>query len=159
MTHPPHQILRLGPDHIAEMRALNAVFAAAFEDPDSYTAAPPSDAELRQRLSQPSVIALVAVLDETVVGGLVAYEIEKLEQARREIYIYDLATAAPARRRGIATALVRHLQQIATDRAATALYVQTEPDDTAAIALYAGLGSRLDVLHFDLDLNTKGPTG
>jgi aminoglycoside 3-N-acetyltransferase I len=40
------------------------------------------------------VIALVALSNGEVVGGLVAYELDELEQARREIYIYDLVVAA-----------------------------------------------------------------
>lgn len=155
MTHPNHEILRLGPDHIAQMRQLNAIFAEAFEDPESYSAAPPDDTDLGARLALPHIIVLAACRSNHVTGGLVAYELEKLEQARREIYIFDLATAAADRRQGIATALIAHLAEIAQARGATALYVQTEPEDTAAIALYAGLGDRTDVLHFDLHL-TKG---
>ena len=48
-----------------------------------------------------------------MVGGLVAYELEKLEQARSEIYLYDLAVDADQRRKGIATALIRRLRAIA----------------------------------------------
>jgi aminoglycoside 3-N-acetyltransferase I len=38
------------------------------------------------------------------VGGLIAYELEKFERARSELYIYDLAVAEDHRRRGVATA-------------------------------------------------------
>jgi len=33
------------------------------------------------------------MMEKTVVGGLAAYVLEKFEQQRREIYIYDLAVS------------------------------------------------------------------
>ena len=95
-------------------------------------------------------IALAAVVDETVVGGLAAYELRKFEQDRTEIYIYDLAVAAGHRRKGIATALIRELQLMATEREAYVIFVQADQSDPPAIALYSKLGRREDVLHFDL---------
>jgi aminoglycoside 3-N-acetyltransferase I len=49
-------------------------------------------------LAKPHVIPLVAVEGGAVIGALVAYELEKLEQARSEIYIYDLAVDESYRR-------------------------------------------------------------
>jgi hypothetical protein len=44
------------------------------------------------------VLTLAALDGDVIVGGLVAYELETLEQARSEIYIYDLAVAEAHRR-------------------------------------------------------------
>lgn len=70
---------------------MNALVAEAFDDHDSYAAEPPSDTYLADLLATEHVLALAALLDGEVIGGLVAYELDKLERARREIYIYDLA--------------------------------------------------------------------
>src|SRR5262249_41736049 len=96
------------------------------------------------------VIALVALVDGAVVGGLVPYELPKFEQARREIYIYDLAVAEAHWPRGIATALIRHLQEIASQRGAWVIFVKADYGDDPAIALYSKLGRREEVLHFDI---------
>lgn len=85
-----------------------------------------------------------------VVGGIAAYELQKFEQERSEIYIYDLAVAAAHRRRGIATALIDELKLIAAARGAWVIFVQADLVDEPAIALYAKLGVREDVLHFDI---------
>lgn len=143
-------VRRLAGNDIAAMRALNAVFASAFDDRAGYAAAPPSDAYLAELLSRPQVVVLVAQDGSAVTGGLVAYELDKFERARREIYIYDLAVDAAWRRRGIATGLIRALQAIAADRGAWVIHVQADPGDAAAIALYSRLGVREDVLHFDI---------
>jgi aminoglycoside 3-N-acetyltransferase I len=101
-------------------------------------------------LAKEHVIALVALAAGQVVGGLVAYELDKFERARREVYIYDLAVAKGHRRRGIATGLIEHLRDIAAQRDAWVVYVQADRDDAAAIALYGKVGVREDVLHFDI---------
>lgn len=143
-------IQTLGPDDLPRMRALNALFADVFEDPQSYADAPPDDAYLRRALAQPHVIALVAVADDQVVGGLVAYELPKLEQRRSEVYLYDLAVRAAHRRQGVATALIQRLCRLARERGVWVVFVQADWGDDPAIALYEKLGVREEVLHFDL---------
>lgn len=142
---------RLAPGDVAHFRALNAMFGKAFDDAESYAGEPPSDAYLETLLAKDHVIPLVAIADGQVIGGLVAYELDKFEQARSEVYIYDLAVDEQFRRRGVATALVRHLGEIAASRGAWVIYVQADYGDEPAIALYTKLGRREDVMHFDID--------
>jgi aminoglycoside 3-N-acetyltransferase I len=135
---------------VAPLRALNAVFGEAFGELDTYGAEPPTDAYLYALLEKEHVIALVALVDGEVVGGLVAYELDKFERARREIYIYDLAVAERHRRQGVATALIERLREVADERGAWVVYVQADYGDEPAIALYDRLGTREEVLHFDI---------
>jgi len=148
--HAPAQIRHLTAADVDLLRRLNAVFAAAFDDERSYAGAPPDDAYCRQVLSRDHVIVLVALEDANVVGGLVAYELCKLERARSEVYIYDLAVAESHRRQGIATRLLERLRAIAHERDAWVVFVQADHGDEPAIALYEKLGLREEVLHFDL---------
>ena len=144
------EISRLGPGDVARMRALNGLFGEAFGEPETYGAAPPGDAYLQDLLGKDHVIVLTASVGGALAGGLVAYELDKFEQARREVYIYDLAVAEPYRRRGVATALIRRLAAIAKARGAWAVFVQADYGDEPAIALYEKLGVREEVLHFDV---------
>jgi len=150
--HVESQIHRLGHDDVGLLRQLNAVFAVAFGDALTYAGVPPDDAYCQRTLGKDDVIALVALKDTTVVGGLVAYELDKLERARREIYIYDLAVAESHRRQGIATQLIERLRAIAHERGAWVVFVQADHGDEPAIALYEKLGVREEVLHFDLSV-------
>ena len=93
-----------------------------------------------------------------MVGGIAAYELKKFEQRRSEIYIYDLAVAATHRRQGIATALINELREIAATRGAFVIFVQADRGDAPAIALYSKLGTREDVLHFDITVPVRGAT-
>ena len=72
----------------------------------------------------------------------VAYELDKFEKARREVYIYDLAVRAAHRRQGIATGLIARLGEIPARRSAWVIYVQADYGDDPAIALYEKLGVR-----------------
>jgi aminoglycoside 3-N-acetyltransferase I len=144
-------VQRLTPEDVDQARALNELFGHAFGDRETYSAAPPSADYLQSFLSKDHIIVLAAFVEDDIVGGLVAYELQKLERERSEIYIYDLAVAEPHRRQGIATALIDHLREIARQRGAWVIYVQADYGDDPAIALYTKLGTREDVMHFDID--------
>ena len=156
---PAAAVRRLGAGEVAAMRAANALFAAVFDDPASYASRPPGDAYLADLLADPRFIALVAAQGERIVGALAAYELRKFEQERSEIYIYDLAVSADWRRRGVATALIEALRPIAVAAGAWVIYVQADPGDDPAIALYTKIGAREDVLHFDIAVRGPATSG
>jgi aminoglycoside 3-N-acetyltransferase I len=156
MATPSVTLRRLGPADIAPARALNAMFGTAFGDPETYGGAPPDGAYLEGLLGREHIVVLVALAGEAVVGGLVAYELDKLERARREVYLYDLAVAQEHRRQGIATALIGRLRTIAAERGAWAVFVQADHGDDPAIALYESLGTREEVLHYDIAVEPAG---
>ena len=135
---------------VALMEAMMTLFGEVFDEADAYTRIRPSDDYLRRLLGSPHFIALAALRDEAVVGGLAAYELQKFEQERSEIYIYDLAVATKHRRQGIARALIEELKTVASQRRAYVIFVQADPSDGPAIALYTKLGAREDVIHFDI---------
>ncbi len=145
---------RLGAADLALMNRLLRLFGEAFEDPDTYQGAIPSNAYLLGRLRDETFFA-VAALDQsgTMIGGLAAYELKKFEQERSEVYIYDLAVDARHRRKGVATALIRQLGEAARKRGAWIMFVQadTGEEDEAANALYRKLATEMIVAnHYDI---------
>jgi aminoglycoside 3-N-acetyltransferase I len=153
---PARIVIRLGEDDIERFRELNVVFGEAFADPGTYGGEPPADEYLRRLLAKEHVIALVALVENAVVGGLVAYVLDKFERARREIYIYDLAVAQAHRRQGIASSLIEYLRESAATLGAWVIYVQADYGDEPAVALYTRLGVREDVMHFDIPVIGPG---
>lgn len=145
-------IHHLTPDDVPLMEALSTTFGEAFGDVDTYAGSRPSADYLRRLLDGDSFIALATLKNGNVVGGIAAYQLQKFEQERREIYIYDLAVSAAYRREGIATSLIEELKKVAVVRGAHVIFVQANTGDEAepAIALYTKLGVREDVLHFDI---------
>ena len=146
----PFTVRRLTPDDVVLMEATLKMFGEAFAEVETYTKAQPSAAYMKRLLGSDTFIALVAMKNGEAVAGIAAYELRKFEQERSEIYIYDLAVAAPHRREGIATALILELKKIAAERGAYVMFVQADKGDAPAIALYSKLGLREDVLHFDI---------
>lgn len=144
------KVCALGPGDVPRMEALLTVFGEAFEDMETYTEERPGATYLQRLLGNEHFIALAALKDDEVVGGLAAYVLQKFERKRSEIYIYDLAVAAAYRREGIATALIQELKELATTRGAYVIFIQADHGDDPAIALYSKLGIREDVLHFDI---------
>jgi aminoglycoside 3-N-acetyltransferase I len=140
----------LGAHDIAAFRAMLALFGEAFEDRETYVGAQPDDAYLRRLLSSETFIAIAAHSGSAIVGGLAGYVLPKFEQARSELYIYDLAVDAAHRRQGCATALIEELKRVALQRGIYVIFVQADHGDDAAVALYTKLGIREDVMHFDI---------
>lgn len=151
----PVTIRQITTSDLPLMESLTTMFGTAFNEVETYTGNRPSANYLRQLLGSETFIALAALKGRQVVGGVAAYELRKFEQERSEIYIYDLAVAPGHRREGIATALISKLKALALERGAHVIFVQadTGAEDEAAIALYTKLGTREDVLHFDLPLD------
>jgi aminoglycoside 3-N-acetyltransferase I len=145
----------LTPADLPRLRELNVLFGDAFHEPETYCSDPPSDGYVGELLADPRVIVLVALAGAGVVGGLVAYELRKFERERSEIYIYDLAVAEAFRRRGIASALLEQLSQIAAERGIRSVFVQADYVDAPAIALYEKFGVREEVLHFDIETRKR----
>ena len=143
-------VKQLSVSDVELLKQLLGVFGEAFEDVGTYQNAVPGDDYLRALLQRPHFIVLVAMSGDEVIGGLAAYQLDKFEQDRREIYIYDLAVSEQHRRRRVATSLIVELKRLARERGVYVIYVQADKGDEAAIRLYESLGTREDVYHFDI---------
>lgn len=147
----PGALIRvLQPDDGAALRAMLGMFGESFEDRATYALKQPGDAYLERLLSSEAFIAVAAFSGSSVIGGLVGYVLPKFEQERSEFYIYDLAVDEGHRRRGVATAMIAELRRAAAQRGVYVIFVQADYGDDAAVALYTKLGSREDVMHFDI---------
>jgi aminoglycoside 3-N-acetyltransferase I len=143
-------LIILRPTDVPLMRGMLSTFAEAFEEPETYLGNAPSDTYLGDLLRKVHFIAICATTGGAVIGGLVAYQLDKFEQNRREIYIYDLAVDVQFRRRGVATAMISSLQEEADRRDAYVIFVQADLVDAPAIALYKKLGTKETAHHFNI---------
>jgi aminoglycoside 3-N-acetyltransferase I len=150
MPSDPFSVRILGAGDVALMRAMLDMFGEAFHDVPTYSGSQPGTTYLEHLLGSDMFIALAALQGTEVVGGIAAYVLQKFEQERAEIYIYDLAVSEAHRREGIAASLIAELQTVARSRGAYVIFVQADYGDDPAIALYTKAGTREDVLHFDI---------
>jgi aminoglycoside 3-N-acetyltransferase I len=140
---------RVGPGEAGTMAAANRLFNEVFGE-EGYQGPEPGEDHLSRLLEDEKFIALVARIDGQMVGALAGYELVKYEAERSEIYIYDLAVLEQFRRRGVATALIEAIKPIARAKGAWMIFVQADPPDGPAVALYEKLGTREEVYHFDI---------
>jgi aminoglycoside 3-N-acetyltransferase I len=152
LTPVRYSYRRLTCADVSLLKDLLRVFGEAFDEIDTYQRSAPSDDYLSRLLTKQHFIAVVAMNGSEVVGGLAAYELEKFEQDRREIYIYDLAVIEKHRRRGVATRLIGELRKIASEQNVYVIFVQADTEDGPAIALYESLGTKETAYHFDIDV-------
>jgi aminoglycoside 3-N-acetyltransferase I len=145
-------VSRLGSDDVKSMQAANRLFADVFGE-EGYQGRPAGPDHLRKLLADDKFIALVAHVDGELAGAIAAYELVKFEAERSEIYIYDLAVFERFRRQGIATALIEEVKAIGRLKGAWVIFVQADPPDAPAEALYDKLGAREEVLHFDISVS------
>jgi aminoglycoside 3-N-acetyltransferase I len=132
------------------LRDMLYLLGRVFDDPRSYVDRQPDEAYLARLLARDTFVAVAACANGRVVGGIAGYVLPKFEQERSELYIYDLGVDPAHRRRGIATAMIECLRHYAARRGIHVIYVQADAGDDPAIALYTRLGTREDVLHFDI---------
>lgn len=98
----------------------------AFDDPGSYQSRPPSDEYLRKLLGRDTFYTVVAKHGGRVIAGLSAYQLDKFEQERSEVYIYDLAVQENFRRKGVARILIQPLIALTRDLGTWVVFVQAD---------------------------------
>src|SRR3546814_3172320 len=67
----------LGRDDVAPMRSMLAMFGEAFDEGRAYSDRPPGAAWLQRLLGSDAFIAIAAMKDDEMVGGIAAYRSEE----------------------------------------------------------------------------------
>ncbi len=97
--------------------------------------------------------AIGAMCDDTLVGGLVAYELPLLK-GTKEMYLYDIAVLPSHQQQGIGTLLIDALKDEARRRGVSTIFVEAEAEDVGAVAFYRSLlGEEITVHHFNIPVD------
>ncbi len=148
MPSAPRKLRRLSGADLPAMRGLLALYAEAFEMPAEYLDKQPDDDWLGHLLQRPDFISLIAEREDgQIIGGLSAYLLQKFEQPRQEIFIYDLAVAEAWRRRGVASQMLGWMCREADRLGAWVIIIEAEKGDEPAIQLYRKMASSEEMAH------------
>jgi len=132
---------------VAQLRELVSVFTLAFE-----TEYKVSDEYLNTMLEGSTTLILGAVVDEKIVGGLVAMEILPIHGSK-EFYIYDIAVHPAHQQKGIGRKLIEHLKVEAKSRGIQTIFVEAESEDIGAVEFYLAIGGEeVMVNHFNFNI-------
>ncbi len=93
------------------------------------------------------------------IGFVTGVEVAHPDKAT-ELLVYEIAVAESDRRRGVATALLGALTEVARAAATRGVWVVTEPDNDAACATYRSIGARpVPAVTFDWDVAWRPSSG
>ena len=126
------QVRRLRPGDEGEL----AKMADAFDDPLDPEATAAFLDDGRHHL-------LVGYLDDSPVGFITATELLHPDKPRSELFLNELSVLEPARRRGVARALVAALWDLSDELGCRGFYVLAEDGDEPAMATYAATGGKI----------------
>lgn len=90
---------------------------------------------------------LVAFDGELPVGFVLAHELPRRHGDASQLFVYEVDVAETHRRRGIASALLEQLAELARGRGIRSGFVLTEPDNGPANALYRMAGGATEAVN------------
>ena len=93
-------------------------------------------------LSDERTIFLVAFEHDRPIGFALAHELPRRHGDPTNLFVYELGVDPEWRRRGIATALMNELAELARTRGIRETFLITEESNQAAMAFYESLGAR-----------------
>jgi ribosomal protein S18 acetylase RimI-like enzyme len=100
--------------------------------------------QARLFLSNPDNVLLVAFVDGKEVGFVTAYRLQRFDNLKAEVLIYEIGVDEAFRRRGIASALIAEIKKWAAYVGANEAWVLTEEDNEIAHSLYQKTGGVKD---------------
>jgi len=139
------EIKHLTKQDLSEFTSLIHLFNTVFEEESKIGSA----ANLLNLLHNKSFIALVAIAENKVVGGLTAYELPMYYSNHSEIFLYDLAVNPKYQRMGIGKALLQHLKEYCVGHGIKEFFVMAHEEDEDAIEFYHATGGKAEnVINF-----------
>lgn len=106
----------------------------------------PREKYLSRMLGKKSFHAYIAMVQEQVVGGLTAYEMDMFDAEESEMFLFEIGVNKEYRQQGIATALIEALKQTCHEKHIRIIFVATSLDNKAAKQLYAATGGNLEII-------------
>lgn len=98
-------------------------------------------------LADSRTLMLVAFDGDRPVGFVLAHELPRRHGDPAKLFVYEVDVAESHRRRGIATALLERLAELARARGIRTGFVLTEPDNGPANSLYRDLGAATEAVN------------
>jgi ribosomal protein S18 acetylase RimI-like enzyme len=97
-------------------------------------------------LADPRTVMLVAFEGGEPVGFVLAHELPRRHGDQSSLFVYEIDVAPSHRRRGIASALLERLAELARERGIRSGFVLTEETNKPANALYERSGGTVEGL-------------
>ena len=147
------EIKQLTKEDLSTFVSLINLFNLVFEEENPIIG---SEGNSQQLLDNNRFIAIVAFVEDKVVGGLTAYELPMYYSDSSEIFLYDLAVKAEYQRMGIGKGLLQSLKGHCIKNGIKEFFVMAHEEDEHAIEFYRATGGKSErVVNFLYSTNEK----
>lgn len=99
---------------------------------------------LAKFLGNASNFLVVAEVDGAIIGYVLAYQIDRVDQDAASMFIYDIEVEDGHRRGGAGAALISHIRRMADERRMLETFVFTNRSNKEAVAFYESTGGRME---------------
>jgi len=134
----PIEIRQLTKEDLPTFNSLINLFNMVFEEESNIG----SETNLLRLLNNNHFIAIVALAENEVAGGLTAYELPMYYSDSSEIFLYDLAVKPEYQRMGIGKKLIQSLKEYCIKNGIKEFFVMAHEEDEHAIEFYHSTGGR-----------------
>jgi len=132
------EIKQLGKENLSIFKLLIDLFNMVFEEESMVG----ENGNLLKLLGSHSFIAIAAVSENEVVGGLTAYELPMVYSKSSEIFLYDLAVKPEYQRMGIGKRLIQSLKEYCVKNGIKEFFVLAHEEDKHAVEFYRAIGGK-----------------
>ena len=147
------EIKHLTKEDLSQFTALIKLFNVVFEEENPTTG---SEANSLRLLDNERFIAIVALSENEIVGGLTAYELPMYYSDSSEIFLYDMAVKPEYQRMGIGKGLIQSLKEHCIKNGIQDFFVMAHEEDEHAIEFYRTTGGRAEkVVNFVYEVETQ----
>lgn len=127
------EILRLRPNELDKFQGLISVFEIAFEMKNFRR---PGNLHLQKILAKDGFIAIVALQNNNVIGGLTIYMLDQYYSEKPLAYVYDVAVLPEYQRKGVGKKLIKFTNEFCKQMDFYEVFVQAEKEDGYVIDFY-----------------------
>ena len=136
-------VKRLLPNETDEFLQLIKLFSSGDNQVNNHLY--PSELYLDFFLQNPKNYVLVATIDNIIVGGLTAYEIEMYKNETSEMFLFEIDVDENYRQRRVGTLLIQELKDVCNQQNIKQIFVITSRDNASALKLYNTTGGIGDI--------------
>lgn len=133
------EITVLAQKDLSIFKSMLNLFNIVFEEEERIVG---SDTHLLKLLSNNQFIAIAAISDSEVVGGVTAYKLPMAYSDRSEIFLYDMAVKSEFQRMGIGKRLIESLKEYCIKNKIEIFFVMAHEEDGHAIEFYHATGGK-----------------
>jgi aminoglycoside 3-N-acetyltransferase I len=133
------EIKRLTKEDLSSFESLINLFNVVFEEEEPTIG---SKANLEKLLGNSGFIALTAVSENEIVGGLTAYILPLYYSEPSEVFLYDMAVKSEFQRMGIGKGLLQRLKEYCVINGIREFFVMAHEEDEFAVDFYHSTGGK-----------------